>query len=673
MRYFGFLLPAAFRTSLKTKSPPVSHKLTIPVEFENSVDFTTRTFQLFKDEGTRVYIDTSFLMWMTKVGAGSRGQLINWLEGQCGDRITVPVWAAHEYLRHHIAGTILDELQVKTDEMTKVAKSSYRYLRPYLDLPLGSAAETPEGQQANARNLLNELQKLVANARKWEKHYAKNAEEVIAFINRHSPENTPIFEMLVGISGVGADRFDGRVPPGFQDRNKKEKPTAKPADHESEQDSNVLGSNRWGDLVFWKEILAHSAETRAADVIILTNDQKNDWQLGGRLSLADAEMLKLKKSWKPLPFAHPMLSLEAKLVANVDTVSLLDTAYLGVLLHRHDPAKTSAFVDVAIVPDPLDDSEPETLKAAQKKIVRAYAAAQAAAASANSATQIDEEARTLFLDDPKLRPGSPAFSRALLQSKAPITASSTAHIFMEKLRGLISVGGNISSLWTQENLAGLDNTMVVAVARDLHDEGVNAQLGHPEALTDLIGLLDKLPPLTASCVYLGFLASMYLRRTDNVPREQPSSPVDHLIFSAQTEPYAAVGIDALNHKFKHINPKPLYLPSKSPSQIEVSVKHQPIADGELFLDSMRIAGEEVLSRAQSKPGMNLVSIFEGDHEKPVGEVVKLACKRFAVPFGQIATTDDMSTIYRFPPELGLKEPREVGRLESDTNETSQET
>lgn len=63
-------------------------------------------------EGTHVYIDTTFLMWATKIGPASRIELLDWLRTDLNERAHVTTWAAHEYLRHHVAGMLITLLGV---------------------------------------------------------------------------------------------------------------------------------------------------------------------------------------------------------------------------------------------------------------------------------------------------------------------------------------------------------------------------------------------------------------------------------------------------------------------------------------------------------------------------------------------------------------------------------
>lgn len=99
--------------------------LTIPSETEGSADFKQRLAALFAAQSTHIYIDTSFLMWMTKVGSRSRQELIGWLQQHCAGRVHVPIWTAHEYLKHHGAKTIVAELTEKTNEVAGLVRHTY--------------------------------------------------------------------------------------------------------------------------------------------------------------------------------------------------------------------------------------------------------------------------------------------------------------------------------------------------------------------------------------------------------------------------------------------------------------------------------------------------------------------------------------------------------------------
>ena len=58
-------------------------RLTLSIDVEDSATFRTRLANLIIDQGTHIYIDTSFLMWLTKVGSTSRRELTEWFKKYC--------------------------------------------------------------------------------------------------------------------------------------------------------------------------------------------------------------------------------------------------------------------------------------------------------------------------------------------------------------------------------------------------------------------------------------------------------------------------------------------------------------------------------------------------------------------------------------------------------------
>lgn len=71
-------------------------------------------------------------------------------------------------------------------------------------------------------------------------------------------------EQLTEIEREGEDRYEKRIPPGYKDQGKKE----------SEDKPNRR--RKYGDLIMWKQIL-DKASQKNAPIILVTNDEKEDW------------------------------------------------------------------------------------------------------------------------------------------------------------------------------------------------------------------------------------------------------------------------------------------------------------------------------------------------------------------------------------------------------------
>ena len=538
--------------------------LTIPSETEGAADFRSRLAALIAEQSTHIYIDASFLMWMTKIGSSSRRELIGWLQGNCSGRIHVPIWAAHEYLKHHVAGTIVTGLSEKTSELAGLVGRTYADFRPFIDEPLGEGKEDPSTLRTEVRAALNTLNRLAKTSRKWNKSYGKHASEVIAFVNDVTPEQTSVYEHLEEITRAGAGRFVGSVPPGYKDRWKKR------GDRQfnGANDEAPVHSNRYGDVIFWKELLAHAERVKARALVVVTNDRKNDWHMGlGRSDVIDidAALLELKSDWKPVPRPHPMLVMEAKLVAGVDQVELLDSAYLAALLRDIAEDDVRAFADVAIIPD---GPEPEKEDDRRAKIRDERIADDTAKVSAEAA-----EAGYLFSDSPQVRNTRGALSRALYESRDAVDKRSEE--LLEKWRASVEAKRPLSETITSKLLDGFDHNKLARLARELHDRVLQEMPGYVEAVADLVSILDRLPLKTAAALYLGLLSSMYLVRKSNASRLPPSSPVAQLLFERQSADYALNGVRAVRKRLSDNEVAPLYLPNSDVPPVTITLDTEP--------------------------------------------------------------------------------------------------
>src|SRR5207253_2527305 len=101
--------------------------------------------------------------------------------------------------------------------------------------------------------------------------------------------------------------------------------------------------------------LAHASTPSVRSIIVLTNDRKNDWHMGGAAAFnVEQDLRAIRRGWAPIPLVHPMLAFEAASRANIDSVILLDCAYLAAIF-RKTGVPSGRFVDAALsieLPDP---------------------------------------------------------------------------------------------------------------------------------------------------------------------------------------------------------------------------------------------------------------------------------------------------------------------------------
>lgn len=634
-------------------SAPVVARLHIPIDPENSEDYRARIGRLIADPGTHVYIDTSFLMWATKIGPASRGELLEWLRTDVGDRAHVPTWAAHEYLRHHVAGTIIDELEKKTAEISQLAGGTFNYFRPFLDDPALPAADPWDRLRSSTRDAINTLGLLAAASRKWKNAYPAHAREIIEYINDRVLAVGALFDDISEITQEGAARYEGRIPPGYQDRNKKGHSDDDP------DEVSTAGANRYGDLIFWKEAMEHAEGAGACAIIILTNDRKNDWRMGGSNGATiDQTMLSMKKAWRPVPIIHPMLALEAKL-AGVGEVALIDSQYLAAYLRGVDAARVGAFADVAIVPDP--PAEPEEKQVRQAAVARRIAeAAEAADQRATEAAAQAEADGFRFADDPAVGTTKKALARALLRSRDGADERGAA--ILGRVRADVDGSERFADILTADEIAGMDHVALASMTRALHDRVLAGEPGYADALVDLVGLLDELPRATAGAIYLGMLASMYLETGTGTSRIPPESPAASMLLERVGRPFADTAVDTIGRRLRSNDRFPLFVPTETAADAVFDV--EPEGGEADQLRSLKINGVEVLAPAQEDANLRLRDLLGADAANGAA-ILEAAAGLLAIPVTAFDAHGNEASEYNLTETIGFRGLDQLARIKEE--------
>lgn len=632
---------------------PLAARLNIPTEPENSDDYRARIGRLLGERGTHVYIDTSFLMWATKIGPASRGELLDWLRTDVGDRAHVPTWAAHEYLRHHVAGTIVDELAKKTTEISQLAGGTFNYFRPFLDDPALPAADGWDRLRSSTRDAINTLGLLATATRKWKDAYPAHAREIIEYINERVLPVGTLFDDLTAIAEQGAARYEGRIPPGYQDRNKKGQADDDP------NEVSVAGANRYGDLIFWKEAMEHAEAMDAGAAIILTNDRKNDWRMGGFNGAAiDQTMLSIKKAWRPVPVIHPMLALEAEM-AGVGEVALIDSQYLAAYLRGVDAERVGAFADVAIMPDPpaAPDEKDERQAAVARR--RADDAQKIEQRILDALAQAGDDGFR-FADDPAVGTSRAALTKALLGSRGGADERGAA--ILARVRSDVDASERFADLLTADEVAGMDHVSLAAMARALHDRVLASEPGYADPLVDLVGLLDELPRATAGAIYLGLLASMYLESGAGTSRIPPESPAATMLLERLDRPFADAAASVVGRRLLSNERHPLFVPGEATTDATFDVETE---GGEADqLRSLKINGVETLAASQDDAGRRLRELLGADVATGAA-ILEVAAGMLSIPLAAFDAHGDESSEYRLTETIGFRNPDQLSRSKEE--------
>lgn len=574
-------------------------------------------------------------MWMTRIGSDSRRELTQWLDDLCGSRVHVPVWAAHEYYRHHSEGTLVNDLRKQLETLENAASGAYIAIWPHLDEPLASAASA-QTQQAQVRDALREVASVAELVRDWLPRYQVHAREVIDFINMHPLQDSKVPSYFESLETIAATRFTGRVPPGFKDRNK-------PQIRNKEEGGSEFfsGSNHWGDLVFWKEILDDSRRRRARKLVLLTKDAKNDWRAGGFLPPVNPE-----DTGPGVAPTHPFLTFEAAVEAGVSEVLLVDQAKLAAVAKATAEDKTRAFFFVArtaALPAPKTKNERREEERLREMSVRE--AERRAIATASGMR---------FLDPPNIRLTVPTVTRALFASRATEPLPPSAAAF---LGDLDQAHKSLSALLDESTVKELGEVGLVCVARQL--SGRARQSGALAAeLSDLLISLRQLPPKAAGALYFGLLADAYLEPDKNLPREAPKSPLLQELFKFQSEPWTLAPVLALHAHVKKTEKLPLYLPDPTVPKLKLTCHAHAEREPPTFLRSVRCQNMELITEAQGIAELQLLPRLGSTPATPE-LIADHAADIYGLPRSQMIIDAHVSAIYQLDPQAGFRNPRDV--------------
>ncbi len=622
----------AFRARLSARPDA---KLAIPAVSETSSGLVRRLPTIAARRDTQVYIDTSFLMWMTKIGPAARGELIDWLEALFGGRLNVPVWAAHEYYRHHTERTIVTELTQELDALVTAASRTHAVLWPLLQGG-GQQASTERSRLAEVREILRAVPEAAEVGKSWLGSYDANAAEVINFINAHGLANSQVSDYFETLDTVADARFTGRVPPGFKDRGKKS------SDRTVVGDGLIsVGGNRWGDFVFWREILDDARRRRPRTIVILTRDGKNDWRCAGMPPPgADAN-----DSGPILTPTHPYLTFEAALTSGAKEVLLLDDGRLAAVAESDAPERTRRLVEAArpvALPKPRTTAERRTEETRREEANREHAKTLAA-----------DRLGVDFLDPPKLKATQPKLRRAMYESRSDRDAPQTVIALEQRLQVETRT---LSEILDEAVAADLDCLGLVIVARRLGQAATSSNTG-AAALGDLVDRLPSLPTHVAASLYMGLMTDAYFEEADNQPRTAPRSVVLQQLFALQAEVFAREPIREVRERLEKGDRRPLYMPDIARPKLRVFIRADTERDPRTTLRSIMIEGQDLVQTA-SRDDLQIRRLVGAD-EATSESLLEQATRLYGLPNAQLDVQSDVDTAFALDEFQGFRDPREV--------------
>jgi hypothetical protein len=239
-----------------------------------------------------IVLDANVLLNLYRIPTTARDELLNVLE-LLKDRIWIPHQVALEFQRNRL--TVIWSERKMTEDALSGASSL-----------VGGISQKVDALQIDKRGLgitpaplIKELSD--ANAKLLEAIQAVQGSQLD--ISSVDPLRDRLDNLLEGRVGPGPknqqqldelikdgdQRFEKRIPPGYEDAEKDKKPSDGTFifDH-------LLYQRKFGDLILWRQLLAHLNATDVKSVLLITADQKEDWwwKVQGRTLGAHPELVR---------------------------------------------------------------------------------------------------------------------------------------------------------------------------------------------------------------------------------------------------------------------------------------------------------------------------------------------------------------------------------------------
>lgn len=210
--------------------------------------------------------DTNTLLNLYRYSKDSRELLFKVIE-TIGDRIWIPHQIALEYHKH-----MLDEIYNQENAYRGISdkvKTSVDTLESYLNNLRHSNINVEK-----IIMLLEEVNEKIQNELETQKESQPDLDLIKERISK-------LFKDRVGdeydqlkledIYKKGAERYENKIPPGYKD--------AKDKDNKITINNGQKYLDKFGDLVYWMQILDKSKEDSVKSIILITDDNKEDWVL----------------------------------------------------------------------------------------------------------------------------------------------------------------------------------------------------------------------------------------------------------------------------------------------------------------------------------------------------------------------------------------------------------
>ena len=572
-------------------------------------EYEDRLIGAINSEKCLVYLDTSTLMWTLRINALARDQFVGWCRA-LGDRLRIPVWAAHELQRHLIEGTVLKSIKQQSSKCEGKFHDFISLVAERLDdnLALSVGAGSSDTLIAKLQIMQGQVQKLSAAVST--NNFSSANEQIIEFVNEFvlSSDLSEIFKEL---STVGEFRYSHRVPPGFRDGLK-------------------LG-NGYGDLVIWEEILCDSIgedfgdEERAC--IFISQDQKTDWISASPLVDGGSGPVKQnRRQANDVPLAHPLLQHEYEKRGGSGSVFVVTPRRLSIIAFKALKAKKnfSLKVDewgkISYLSRPVTDLPSTTVEDEENKTPSDNDTSLSQAAANRSGTQAFPTMDDVFACSVSTRLKK---VRGLdHEALATVLSDWLSEVASGKLQPHL-LGRLLASIPTQHTIPSIGATLVKA--RNLVSGEDNAR------------------------IFFGLGVALYFC-SNTVLRAKPSNQLGEVFLELCLEPFFSHGLSILVSALGEVGLAERFIPGSSS---KVSFEIESSGSNLKTLTDIRIDGNVVTQTVADEAGKTIIDYIQNKNDTATAEQLRLLVSRLYIIDPKRMANKFGKRKFLIRPEMGL--------------------
>lgn len=535
-------------------------------------------------KSTVVFSDTSVLFWLFSLGKPARQEFMDWAGTTVSDRFKIPVWAAHEIHKHMVESPgKLTPLQGEIRSVQGKIRELSRVVSLFADDRKREGLLDRREYIASLERKAEEFIKL-CKAAGQQPDWHKLSADIVPFINRHVL-SSDIFPSLRWAEADYSTRVSGRVPPGYKDNKKNE--------------------NKFGDLVFWKEIIDYCSSNKTySTAVLITDDNKPDWVFKPQSVLDEAGVSHKNDSEEGYEtlLAPPLLTHEIGLHSNIRRFYMVNTTILAVVLERYsNRAIPALFAAVQpVIPKARPDFTDLSAAAEKKKSEGSLPAEQ------KPAVLTAEIIKRLSSKDATEQ------EEALSQIEAGLLAFSVSE--------LQSVGKAISKATRTE----LQNASNFIRRIDLATVGMSKE--------------------ARNALYIGMLTDLYFDET-GASRSLPLNGDVEGIFAVSEKNDVAEALNIFKARIEPYRGKYLALPDRERKRVPVTFVLGPERRSEAReLEQLLHGGNSLLEEVPIDSPDALNACVQSELKPPtIDDILVAVARRYSVPFDWLVADQPLQT------------------------------